>query len=252
MSIHTGRELAAAVISLAFADLGAAEDIPGGMAAARPTPNEKDNAIRFLTDREGEWAEARECWADAAGIEPDVLREKALRALAGLPLYPKPKPVVEVVGHIVAVRPSLPRYIFPDRSTCNTVIRKERPLPKPVPAPLSRDFDAVEQAAREGLTERQTAIRLRLTEKRVEKVRAKLVALGRLEKRGRGMPRGTRLMNFAGADVRASFEQGEGEVAASPVHQSCKLGEPSLHVPEHGEGRVQDVGEVVQRIGWHG
>lgn len=39
-------------------------------------------ACRFWADTEGEWAESRIAWCDAAGLDPDATRDAALRKIA--------------------------------------------------------------------------------------------------------------------------------------------------------------------------
>ena len=42
-----------------------------GVSASRPQRHEQDDARAFCLATEGEWAEAREAWCDAAGLDPD-------------------------------------------------------------------------------------------------------------------------------------------------------------------------------------
>ena len=48
---------------------------------ARDRAQARVEAITFLTDSGGDWADAREIWATAAGIDPDALRERAVDLL---------------------------------------------------------------------------------------------------------------------------------------------------------------------------
>ena len=77
---HPQRALAAAVIQMAWDDLGAlkvrsCEDRSNG---GIPTVAQVAEAMAFLTDSYGPWRLARVLWADAAGVDPEVLRERAL------------------------------------------------------------------------------------------------------------------------------------------------------------------------------
>ena len=66
--------LAAAVI------LQAVADFRGQYLAKpyKPTGTSYDHARRFLTADAGDWAHAREAWCAIAGVDPDILRERAL------------------------------------------------------------------------------------------------------------------------------------------------------------------------------
>jgi hypothetical protein len=59
---------------------------------AKQTAADRREAIRFLTDATGPWAEACEGWCDMANIDPDIVRKWALAMLAQLR--------VERFGHV--------------------------------------------------------------------------------------------------------------------------------------------------------
>lgn len=77
--------LARAVVHLALND-ACAEWLPrdakkrGTM--ERPSNYEVAQACAFWADETGEWAAARHLWIDAAGMEPDAVRVRALRQIA--------------------------------------------------------------------------------------------------------------------------------------------------------------------------
>lgn len=73
------RALWASVISTAIQD---ALRLRKGRGLA-PAVSDAGQAVSFLTDRTGRWAEARELIADAAGLDPEALRERAVAALGG-------------------------------------------------------------------------------------------------------------------------------------------------------------------------
>ena len=53
------------------------------------TEIDRTQARMFLTQPRGDWARSRELWAEAAGIDPDILRKRAVALLAA---PPKPVP----------------------------------------------------------------------------------------------------------------------------------------------------------------
>ncbi|MCR0981810.1 hypothetical protein [Roseomonas populi] len=79
------RALWAAVLAVAIQDAirGQVRSASGRLPGDAPPAAGQDEAIRFLTDRAGRWAEARELVADAAGVDPNALREHAAAALRG-------------------------------------------------------------------------------------------------------------------------------------------------------------------------
>lgn len=77
--------LAVAVIAQAFADLRA---VMGGVreVSDRHWPvSERFEAVHFLTDVVGGWAEARSLWADLADVDPEYLRDVALAEINAPP-----------------------------------------------------------------------------------------------------------------------------------------------------------------------
>jgi hypothetical protein len=78
-----------------------------------------------------------------------------------------------------------------------------------------------------------------------------LPAVGRPSNKRSGSLRGDHIST--GAEIRA-LKQEVGEIAVSPVRQSCELlSEPVVvHGSHHGAADAREVGEVVQRNGWHG
>jgi hypothetical protein len=76
------KQLAYAVINLAIEDALAPPPLEGH-------PNYADRArirreaLCFLTDKRGAWAEARPFWCMATDVDPDELRERMLLCLAG-------------------------------------------------------------------------------------------------------------------------------------------------------------------------
>lgn len=48
----------------------------------RERARDREEAIRFLTDATGPWADARTLWCDTIGLDPDVLRERVVAMLA--------------------------------------------------------------------------------------------------------------------------------------------------------------------------
>ena len=77
--------LAAAVIEQAIAD-ATTDPLPagekrGGMQRRRPMYAEHVAARLFLTSREREWVAARTPWCDLIGLDPEVLRQRALRVI---------------------------------------------------------------------------------------------------------------------------------------------------------------------------
>lgn len=68
------RQLACAVINQAMIDL----EQPNALNHPRDVHKAKDEARRFLTDKEGRWAESRETWCNLAGIEPEAVVQAAL------------------------------------------------------------------------------------------------------------------------------------------------------------------------------
>lgn len=70
------RDLWAEVIAQAVRDARSEEVDLTGKAGHRPSPDERANAIRFLSARTGDWAEARTEIAEIIGLDPDALRER--------------------------------------------------------------------------------------------------------------------------------------------------------------------------------
>ena len=87
-------DLAAAVIHRAIEDALTSDDrLARPRVIATPTgprrgftvglkPRDREEAVRFLLDARPGWAEAREAWCDAAGVDPDVIRRHVLRHIA--------------------------------------------------------------------------------------------------------------------------------------------------------------------------
>jgi hypothetical protein len=73
--------LACAVLAQAWADtLRVARRSNGNHTAPRDA--DVDEAWALLTDRDGEWADARETWCAIAGLCPDALRDRAVARCA--------------------------------------------------------------------------------------------------------------------------------------------------------------------------
>lgn len=79
----SGEALARAVLQTALLDACVPWRVPAkAYDSSRARNREIEEACRFWADTEGEWAEAREVWCDAAGIDPDAARSHALREIA--------------------------------------------------------------------------------------------------------------------------------------------------------------------------
>lgn len=68
-------DLAAAVIHQAWDDAIRPEGKTGPAAIS--------NAVAFLTNRSGAWAQARDLWCDMAGIPSERVRARAIEKMAG-------------------------------------------------------------------------------------------------------------------------------------------------------------------------
>ena len=79
-----GRVLALRVLEQAILDATSAP-IPRGRARSqcRPLDDERQDAVRFLTEPDGEWAAARAAWCDAAGVTAEWLSWRAAALFAG-------------------------------------------------------------------------------------------------------------------------------------------------------------------------
>lgn len=93
--------LAAAVVQQAWDDLvrPIKADTNG---TTTVTAVDRAQAIRFCCDAGGDWAAAREHWCLAAGIDPDVLRERAMARRNAGGRFAAPKGSVGVVPAEVA------------------------------------------------------------------------------------------------------------------------------------------------------
>jgi hypothetical protein len=75
--------LCAAVVQQAWRDLfDALPSGDGGSYANKVTPMERHEAKLFLTEPRGNWAKARQWYCHGAGIDPDALRNAALKRAA--------------------------------------------------------------------------------------------------------------------------------------------------------------------------
>ena len=79
-----GRVLALRVLEQAILDATSAP-IPRGRARSqcRAVEEERQDAMRFLTEPAGEWAAARAIWCDLAGVSPEWLARRAAALSAG-------------------------------------------------------------------------------------------------------------------------------------------------------------------------
>ena len=69
-----GRVLALRVLEQGILDATSAPIPRGrGRSQCRPLDDEQRDAVRFLTEPEGEWAAARAAWCDLAGVLPEWL-----------------------------------------------------------------------------------------------------------------------------------------------------------------------------------
>jgi hypothetical protein len=80
------KTLAVAVIAQAFFDL---RDVLGGVQIRRDDHtvgvSERFEAVHFLTDVAGGWAEARALWAELADLNPDHIRDQAVAEINAPP-----------------------------------------------------------------------------------------------------------------------------------------------------------------------
>lgn len=76
-AVQPQRALAAAVVLMAWED-AVRPHAWGPSDAGTVTAAERSQAEHFLFDRGGAWASARGFWCSLAGINPDVLRARAL------------------------------------------------------------------------------------------------------------------------------------------------------------------------------
>ena len=74
-----GRVLALRVLEQAILDATCAP-IPRGRARSqcRAVEDEQREAMRFLTETDGQWAAARRAWCDLAGVSPEYLKRRLL------------------------------------------------------------------------------------------------------------------------------------------------------------------------------
>jgi len=79
------RALWAAVLVVALQDAvrGTVRKPDGKIRTCAAPVSGQGEAVSFLTDATGAWADAREVVADAAGVDPDLVRIRALAALRG-------------------------------------------------------------------------------------------------------------------------------------------------------------------------
>jgi len=78
--------LAVAVIAQAFADMRSAIGCIGTQTGGGYVPvSERYEAVHFLTDVVGAWAEARNLWAEMADVDPEHLRDVALAEINAPP-----------------------------------------------------------------------------------------------------------------------------------------------------------------------
>jgi len=79
------RALWAAVLLVALQDAlrGTAHKPNGQVRTCSPPVCQGGEAVSFLTDPAGRWALSREMVADAAGLDPEAVRARAIAALAG-------------------------------------------------------------------------------------------------------------------------------------------------------------------------
>jgi hypothetical protein len=75
------QQLALAVIEQALGDACLPWQPPGAKSLAVKNYAIAE-AIAFFADTDGEWAESREAWCDAAGMDPDAARQAGLRRIA--------------------------------------------------------------------------------------------------------------------------------------------------------------------------
>ena len=72
------RALAAAVVLLAIEDARCMAASASSRSGRRPSRSDVSMAWQFLTAARGQWAESRGRWCDAAGIDPEALRQRIL------------------------------------------------------------------------------------------------------------------------------------------------------------------------------